>query len=86
MQLGMMILGIIEDYFHSFTRMGTDGPEVARKEEETLSIELLGTMKHELAIPQTHSAKVANALATWVVVNNWLFDFVRNPHAATRPM
>ena len=55
-------------------------------EEETLSIELIGTMKHELAIPQTHSAKVANALASRVVVNNWLFHFARNPHATTRTM
>jgi hypothetical protein len=86
MQLGMMVLGIIEDYLHSSARVAADGPEVAREKEETLSIELIGTMKHELAIPQTHSAKVANALASRVVVNNWLFHFARNPHATTRTM
>ncbi len=86
MQLGMMILGVIEDYLHSSARVATDGPKVAHEEEETLSIELFGTMKHKLAIPQTHSAKVANALASRVVVNNWLFHFARDPHAATRTM
>ena len=40
-------------------------------------------MKHELAVPQTDCSKVANTLAGWIVVENWLFNFRGNPHAAT---
>jgi len=86
MELGVMILGIVQNYLHPSSSMATDSSEVAHKKEESLGIKLLGTMEHELAIPQTYGSKVTNALACWVMINHWLFHFVRNPHAAARPM
>lgn len=66
--------------------MAAHGPEVPDKEEETLSIELVGTVTHKLAISQPHGSKVANAFSGWMVIKDRLFHFTRDPHAAARPM
>ena len=86
MQLGVMIFCVIEDDLYLPCRMATHSPEVTHKKKKGLGIKRLGAMEHEFAVPQTHGSKIANALAGWMVVNNWLFHLGRNPHSAPRTM
>jgi hypothetical protein len=76
-----MVFCIIENYLHSSARMTAHGPQVSDKKKETLGVELLGTVKHKLAVPQTYSSKVTDAFPGWVMIKDRLFHFTRNPHA-----
>src|SRR5580700_11352620 len=40
----------------------------------------------ELAVPQTHGGKIADALARRMMVHDGVLRLGRNPHAATRPL
>jgi nicotinic acid phosphoribosyltransferase len=82
MDFGVMVLGIIQNHMHCFSSVAANASKVAHEKKETFGIEFLGTMEHELAIPQSYGSEVADASAGWVVVNHGVFHFLGNPHAA----
>lgn len=61
--------------------MAADRAQIPDKEEEALGVELLGPVKHKLAVTKPDRPKVADALAGRVMVNHRNFDLSRNPHA-----
>ncbi len=73
MEFGVMVLCIIENNLHSPARMTAHGPEVSDKKKEALGVELLGTVKHKLAVPQTYCSKVTDAFPGWVMIKDGFF-------------
>ena len=86
MKLGMMIRDVVEDQHDSAPRMTTGSPQLFEKGEERLPVEAFFPAVDELAVPDAHSAKVADSFAGGMMQKNGISDFRRNPHPAGRTM
>ena len=87
MKFGAMVLCVVADCHDAAARNGADFAEHFQELPEGLSIESSGfAPKEKLAVPQTHGGKIADALACWMMLHNWIFEFRRNPHAAARSL
>lgn len=87
MQLGMMIFDVVEDQDNMAPSMTTGSSHLLEKGEERLPIEaFFFPAVDELAVPDAHSAKVADSFAGGMMQKNRIGDFRRNPHPAGRAM
>jgi hypothetical protein len=87
MQLGMMIFDVVEDQDNMAPSMTTDSSHLLEKGEKRLPIEAFFFLAvYELAVPDTHSAKVADPFVGGMMQKNRIGDFRRNPHPAGRTM
>lgn len=82
MELCMMIARIIGNHLNPSSGMAAYGAQVPDKDKETLGIELLGSMEHELPIPQPYGSEIADALASRMMIDHGIFNLGWNPHAA----
>jgi hypothetical protein len=87
MQLSMMILDVVEDQDNMAPSMTAGSSHLFEKGEERLPVEAFFLPAvDEFAVPDTHSAKVANAFAGGMVQKNRIGNFRRNPHPTSRTM
>jgi len=84
MRFRMMISSVV-DSDDDLLFFGTcNPPKFFQKIPGRISIEdVFFTGENELAVPQTHRSEIPCAFSAWLLHDNRLFDFGRNPHAAS---
>ena len=86
-QFGMMIFDVVEDQDNMAPSMTTDSSHLLEKGKERLPVEaFLFPAVYEFAVPDAHSAKVADSFAGGMMQENRIGDFRWNPHSAGRTM
>lgn len=87
MQLGMVILDVVEDQDNVAPSMAAGSSHLLEKGKERLPVEAFFLPAvDELAVPNTHCAKVADSFAGRMMQKNRIGDLRRNPHPASRTM
>jgi hypothetical protein len=82
-----MVPGVIADDHHPTLRIAAGLAEHQEELKESLRIESTRfPPEQELAVPQTHGAKVSDALARRRMKQDGVLDLGRYPHAAARSM
>lgn len=85
MQLGMMILDVVEDQDNVAPSMAAGSSHLLEKGEERLPVEAFFLPAvDEFAVPQTHRTKVTDTFAGGMMQKNGIRDLRRNPHPASR--
>src|SRR5579862_8775971 len=85
MQLGMVILGVIGNHDHPASSPATAVAQLAQKVPGSHRVKAVGfALEEKLSISQTDGAKIADALASWMVKNHWVVHLGRNPHSGAR--
>jgi len=84
---GVMISGVIGDNHDAVSGMTGYLPKVAEKAPGGLGVELFRLLLGvELAVAKANGPEIPHRLARRVVQQDWIPDFWRNPHPASRAM
>ena len=85
MKLGAVIGSVVQDHYDPPPPATTVALKQTQKCPERMLIELVqGSVVNELSVRQSHCAKVADTLASGVVIVQWISDLRSNPHPAAR--
>jgi hypothetical protein len=87
MQDGVMISGIIDQYKNSAAGVGAYSAKLFHEDPKRVSVESAQlSLKDKLPIAKSYGTEVADALARWVMQDDRVLAFGRNPHSAPGAM
>lgn len=82
MQLGMVVSSVVQNKDHFSLGSRADASNVLEEREECFSVErTVLTLIGEFPVAQSHGSEVPGTFSRWMMEENRIFKFGRNPHS-----